>query len=78
MALTSSRQIKIIAQLTFKFLMCFSITGFSNLFTNESNDVMFVYLPSNSKYFYFVNWGPSRAAVPMAQPCIKIFILLLS
>ena len=35
--------------LTVLFLMCFSITDFSDLFTNESNDTMFVYRPSNSK-----------------------------
>ena len=32
--------------------MCLSITGFSNLFTNESNDRNFVYYPSNSR----ANW----------------------
>ena len=44
MALTCWMQINIIA-----FLMCVSIRGFSNLFTNESNDRRFVYRPPNSK-----------------------------
>ena len=32
--------------------MCFLITGFSNLFANESDDRRFVYRPSDSK----TNW----------------------
>ena len=34
-------------------LICFSITGFSNLFASESNEIKFVYHPSNSKANWF-------------------------
>ena len=33
--------------------MCFSIRGLSNLFTNESNNLKFVYHPSNSEGSWF-------------------------
>ena len=33
--------------------MCFSITGFSDLFSDVFSDIKFVYYPSNSKLNFF-------------------------
>ena len=40
-------------QLTFSFFLCFSITGISNLFTNEPNDRKFVHNPPISEANWF-------------------------
>ena len=55
----------------FSFLLHFSITGFSNLFTNEFTDRKFVYDPSANWIWMTVNPRSTEGAHSSSEPRLE-------